>query len=63
MIKFLLWVILLVICFPAAIAALIVYPFIWLIMLPFKLIGITVGAVFDLLGAIISLPARVIRQI
>jgi len=61
MTKFLLWLILLVFCWPLALLALILYPFIWLLSLPFRLLGITVGAVFDLLKAIITLPARVLR--
>ena len=59
--KFLLWLILLVICWPVALLALILYPFIWLLMLPFRLVGITVTALFDLLRAIITLPARILR--
>lgn len=59
--KFLLWLILLVICWPVALLALILYPFFWLLMLPFRLVGITVTAIFDLLRAIITLPARVLR--
>lgn len=60
MIKFLLWLILLVICWPLALLALILYPLVWLILLPFRLIGITVGAVFALLKAILMLPARIL---
>lgn len=59
--KFLLWLILLVICWPAALLALILYPVVWLLMLPFRLIGVTVSALFELLRAIITLPARVLR--
>jgi len=59
--KFLLWLILLVICWPIALLALILYPFIWLLMIPFRLVGITVTAFFDLLRAIITLPARILR--
>ena len=61
MLKFLLWLILLVLCWPLALAALILYPFVWLLMLPFRLIGITVDAVFKLLHSILTLPARVLR--
>lgn len=61
MVKFLLWLILLVICWPLALLALILYPLIWLFLLPFRLLGITVNAVFDLLKAIITLPARILR--
>ena len=61
MIKFLLWLILLVLCWPLALLALILYPIVWLLSLPFRLLGITVHAVFDLLKAVITLPARVLR--
>ena len=61
MVKFLLWLILLILCWPLALLALILYPFVWLLSLPFRLLGITVHAVFDLLKAIITLPARVLR--
>jgi hypothetical protein len=60
MIKFLLWLILLVLCWPLALLALILYPFVWLLSLPFRLLGITVTAVFDLLKAVITLPARIL---
>ncbi len=61
MIKFLLWLILLVVCWPLALLALVLYPFVWLLMLPFKLIGLTVDALFSFLKAILMLPARVLR--
>ncbi|MEW5901751.1 MAG: hypothetical protein AB1715_09850 [Acidobacteriota bacterium] len=61
MIKFLLWLILLVLCWPLALLALLLYPLVWLLSLPFRLLGITVSAVFDLLKAIITLPARILR--
>ena len=60
MAKFLLWCILFVICWPLALVALILYPFVWLLMLPFRLIGITVDAVFELLKAIVFLPSRLL---
>jgi hypothetical protein len=60
--KFLLWLILLVICWPIAILALILYPFIWLLLLPFKLVGITLGAGLQLFKAIITFPARVLNR-
>ncbi|HSR49858.1 MAG TPA: hypothetical protein VLV83_03460 [Acidobacteriota bacterium] len=63
MLKFLLWCLLFVLCWPCAILALIVYPFVWLILLPFRLLGIAVGAVFDFLWAVLTLPARVLRAI
>jgi hypothetical protein len=61
MVKFLLWCILLVLCWPLALLALILYPFVWLLLLPLRLVGIAVGGVFELLAAIITLPARLIR--
>ncbi len=61
MVKFLLWLILLVISWPLALLALILYPIVWLISLPFRLVGISVEAIFDVIGAIIRLPARALR--
>lgn len=61
MAKFLLWLILLVICWPLAIAALVLYPVIWLLMLPFRLVGITVDALFQFIRALFLFPARVLR--
>lgn len=61
MIKFLLWCILLVVCWPLALLALIVYPFVWLILLPFRLVGIAVGGALQLVWAVVTLPARVLR--
>jgi hypothetical protein len=61
--KLLLFLILLIICWPAALLAVILYPFIWLLLLPFRLVGIVVGGVFELIAAIFTLPARVIRAI
>jgi hypothetical protein len=58
--KFLLWLILLILCWPVALLALLLYPFVWLILLPFRLIGITVEGVFGLLKGIILLPARLL---
>jgi len=60
MIKFILWLILLVLCWPLAILALLLWPFVWLISIPFRLIGIAVTGVFELLRAIILLPARLL---
>lgn len=59
--KFLLWLILLVLCWPLALLALVLYPIVWLLLLPFRLIGITVTAVFELFKAVIMLPARLLR--
>lgn len=61
MTKFLLWLLLLFICWPLAILALVLYPIVWVFMLPFRLIGISVDAVFDLLGAILKLPSRILK--
>jgi len=60
MVKFLLWCILLVLCWPLALLALVLYPIVWLLLLPFRVLGIAVGSVFALLAAIIMLPARVL---
>ncbi len=60
MIGFLLWCLLFVFCWPLAILALVLYPVVWLLLLPFRLIGITVDAVFSLLRALVLLPARVL---
>lgn len=60
MFTFLLWLILLIICWPLALLALILYPLVWLILLPFRILGIAVEGVFALLKAIIMLPARVL---
>jgi hypothetical protein len=59
MVSFLLWLLLLVICWPLAIAALLLWPIAWLIALPFRLLGVAVEGVFELLRALILLPARV----
>ncbi len=61
MVKFLLWCILLVLCWPLAILALVLYPIVWLLTLPFRIVGIAVNGVFDLLRAIFYLPVRVLR--
>ena len=61
MMKFLLWLLLFILCWPLALFALIVYPFVWLLLLPFRLVGIAVTGVFDLLRAILLLPARLLR--
>ena len=63
MMKFLLWCILFVLCWPLALVALVLYPLVWLLLLPFRLVGIAVDGVLDLVSAIILLPARVIRAI
>lgn len=63
MIKILLWCILLVICWPLALLALVLYPLVWLLLLPFRLVGIAVGGVLDLVRALITLPARLLRAV
>jgi len=63
MVKFLLFCILLVLCWPLALAALVLYPLVWLLLLPFRVVGIAVGGVLELVRAIIFLPARVLRAI
>jgi hypothetical protein len=60
MVAFLLWLLLLVVCWPLALLALVLYPLVWLLLLPFRLVGITLEAVFELLRALILLPARVL---
>ena len=61
MAKWILWLILLVLCWPLAVLALVLYPLVWLLMLPFRLFGITIEAVFRLLRGILLLPARVLE--
>jgi hypothetical protein len=60
-IKFLLWLILLVLCWPLALLALLLYPLVWLVLLPFRLIGVAVEGVFGLLTGLIMLPTRILR--
>jgi hypothetical protein len=60
MLKFLLWLLLLVFCWPLAILAVLLWPIVWLVALPFRLIGIAVESVFALLRAVLTLPARVL---
>ena len=61
MTKFLLWLILLVLCWPLALLALVLYPFVWLLLLPFRLVGIAVGGALALVKAVILLPVRLLR--
>lgn len=63
MVKFLLWCILLILSWPLALAALVLYPVVWLLLLPFRLVGIAIHGVLEFVAAIILLPARVIRAI
>jgi hypothetical protein len=62
MITFLLWLLLLVVCWPLALLALLLYPLVWLLLLPLRLVGIAVEGVFALLRALILLPARVLGE-
>lgn len=62
MITFLAWLILLVLCWPLAILALVLYPVVWLILLPFRLLGIAVDGVLDLVKSVILLPGRLLRR-
>ena len=61
MIGFVLWLILLVLAWPLALLALLLYPIVWLVALPFRLIGVSVKGVLELVGGIIRLPARILR--
>ncbi|MCC6590343.1 MAG: hypothetical protein IT168_26860 [Bryobacterales bacterium] len=61
MIKFLLWCILLVLCWPLALIALVLYPLVWLLLLPFRIVGIAVSGVLELVWAMVTLPARILR--
>jgi hypothetical protein len=63
MVKFLLWCILFALCWPLALLALIAYPVVWIVLLPFRVLGIAVGGTLQLIGAIIFLPVRVLRTI
>ncbi len=61
MVELLLWLVLFVLCWPLAILALLLYPFVWLLLLPFRIVGIAVGGVLELLRAILFLPALLLR--
>lgn len=63
MTKFLLWCILLVICWPLALIALVLYPIVWLLLLPFRVVGIAVGGALALVWGVVMLPARVLRAL
>lgn len=63
MLTFLLWCLLFVLCWPLALIALVLYPIVWLLLLPFRLVGIAVGGVLSLLWALLTLPFRVVRRI
>jgi hypothetical protein len=60
---FLIWLLLFIVCWPLALLALVVYPVVWVLLLPFRLLGIAVSVVFGLLTAIITLPARLLRAV
>jgi hypothetical protein len=62
-IKFLLWCVLLILCWPLALVALVLYPLFWLLLLPFRIVGIAVGGVLELVWAVVTLPARLIRAL
>ena len=62
MTKFLLWCLLLFVCWPLALVALIAYPIVWVLLIPFRIVGIAVGGVLELVAAVITLPARVLRK-
>ena len=62
MLGFLLWLLMLFLCWPLALLALVLYPLVWLLLLPFRLLGIGVEAVFELLRAIVMLPARILGR-
>jgi hypothetical protein len=61
MVKFLLFVILMVLCWPLALVALLLYPLVWLLLLPFRIVGIAVGGVLELIWALFAFPARLLR--
>jgi hypothetical protein len=61
--KFLLWCILLVLCWPLALVALVLYPLVWLLLLPFRIAGIAVAGVLELVWALVTLPARLLRAL
>jgi hypothetical protein len=63
MFTFLLWCLLLVLCWPVAIAALFIYPIVWLILLPFRIVGVAVGGVLELIWGIVTLPVTVLRRL
>jgi hypothetical protein len=63
MVKFLLWCLLFILCWPVAVLAIVLYPIVWLVLLPFRLIGIAVHGALELVVALITLPVRLIRAI
>lgn len=63
MTKFLLWCLLLCLCWPLALVALAAYPVVWVLLIPFRLVGIAVGAILETVWAVVTLPARVLRRV
>ncbi len=63
MLKFLLWCVLFVMCWPLALLALLLYPLVWLLLLPFRIVGIAVGSALELVWVLVTLPLRVLRAI
>ena len=63
MLTFLLWCVLLFFCWPIALVALILYPLVWLLLLPFRIVGIAVGGVLELVWALVTFPARILRRV
>lgn len=63
MLTFLLWLILFVLCWPLALLALLLYPLVWLLLLPFRLFGVAVGGALELVYAVITLPARLLKHL
>ncbi len=61
MTKFFLWLILLVVCWPLALVALVAYPLVWILLLPFRLVGIAVEGVFEFIRSVLLLPSRILR--
>jgi hypothetical protein len=63
MLKFLVWCLLLVVCWPLALIALVLYPIVWLLLLPLRIVGIAVGGALELVWVVVTLPVRVLRGI
>ncbi len=63
MLKFLIWCVLFVLCWPLALVALVLYPIVWLLLLPFRVVGIAVGSVLVLIWALVTLPVRVVEKV
>lgn len=63
MLKFLLWCLLLVFCWPLALIALVLYPIVWLLLLPLRIVGIAVGSALELVWVVVTLPVRVLRSV